>query len=120
MKDYAKSMAKTIYDQEARDIEKTVKTLENYNETQAKEKYSKYLNIEQELGRCSVFHYTKYDREKDDIKEVFLPQIEVIKYNASSGETLSSDFVVVEGFEFDDEIDAFKTALKLREMGVIC
>lgn len=76
-------------------------------------------NIEQEFERISALKITKIDKEISELREVFIPQIEIVKYNAGSGEIISKDFFCVSNganvCEFDTELEALKYAMKVRD-----
>jgi hypothetical protein len=80
-------------------------------------------NIERDKGRVTAFQLNRYIREKNTIKTVYLPQFELIEYDSASGDVIGTPHFVcfqdentISGcVEFDNEVDALKNAVELRD-----
>lgn len=74
-----------------------------------------YENIEIEYGGVSAMKFNKFDDKSRSIKPMWIPQIELIRYDAASGDTISQKFVCMPKMECDNELEALKEAIKYRD-----
>ncbi len=70
--------------------------------------------LEKSYGRVTALKINKYEEGKI-VHPLYLPQVEIISYRPSDGETVESQFALFNEEEYTSELEAIKAAVKFRD-----
>jgi len=75
-------------------------------------------NVCREFERVSALKNTKWNKEKDELETIYIPQVELVEYYESSGKIKFKNFIGVSTgtniVEFETEIEAIQYAIQAR------
>ena len=72
-------------------------------------------NVEKEVGRISALKQNKYNSKKNMLETYYFAQVEIIEYEAYSGDEIKLYFVTDTNKSFNSELSALKYAMKYRD-----